>query len=201
MKLINEVKRMQQLAGLLNENQGPDMFSTAKKYWETMIENQPETVADLLVDLTLEQITIDSFIAATKEDIRDSYRGEFETDSEESYLEENADSFPEERLEKMVAPEKLDVAMKLIRFCEELGANTGDEVILHAIKTSAEHNDPDELLTILADTMGGGQGDADPFDGIFTFSDIENAIRYARLPEDMGNMITDDDRVRNLELG
>lgn len=89
-KQINEIKRMQQLAGLLNENQRPNMFSTAKKYWETMIENQPETVADLLVDLTLEQITIDSFIAATKEDIRDSYRGEFETDSEESYLEEAA---------------------------------------------------------------------------------------------------------------
>jgi predicted P-loop ATPase len=90
---------------------------------------------------------------------------------------------------------------QLVDFCKELGANTEDELIQLAIKTSAERNDPDELLTILADTMGGGEGDPDPFDGVFTFSDIENAIVNAGLSKDMYDMITDDDRIKNLEVG
>lgn len=113
--------------------------------------------------------------------------------------ENNEANSPEERLESMVAPEKLELAMKFLRFCDELGVNTGDDLILSAIKTSAENNDPDELLTIMADTMG--TGDPEPFDGVFALSDIESAIRYSGLPDDIYHMITDDDRIRHLELG
>ena len=131
---INEIRRMQQLAGLIKENQDPGM-----------------------------------------------------------------DKFPEERLEVMVSPDKLPLALNFLQFCEELGVNIADELILQAIKSSTESNDPNELLTIMADTMGNGE--PDPFDGVFSYSDIENAIKYSRLPGDIANMITDDDRIRSLERG
>ena len=92
-----------------------------------------------------------------------------------------------------------DLVSKLTMFSKALGADIADPLIQHAIKTSAESNDPNELLTIMADTMG--TGDPDPFDGVFAQSDIENAIRSSKLPQDIGDMITDDDRIRNLELG
>jgi hypothetical protein len=114
------------------------------------------------------------------------------------------ENWPEERLESMLKnnPEALDLSLKFLRFVEELYPEViGDELILKAISYSALQKDPNELLSIMADTIGEGSDDPDPFDGVFAYSDIENAAKYSGLPQDIADLITDDDRIRNLELG
>lgn len=74
--LINEVRKMQKTAGLLKEDYQKPTEDHVKRYWETMIEVQPEVVLRSLVSLTTGTMSFDDFIASTSEDIFDSYRDE-----------------------------------------------------------------------------------------------------------------------------
>lgn len=101
--------------------------------------------------------------------------------------------------------DKLDItkqrnAYNLYDFVDRLGANTEDNMIINAIYYTVLDNNANEIITILADTVGDG-GEEDPFDGVFTYSDIENALEDLDLSDDLKNQILDDDRIRHLELG
>jgi len=72
--LINEVRQLQKIAGLIREDYQKPSEEHVRKYWETMIEVQPETVLNVLADLTSGRMTIDSFIENTMGDVFDSYR-------------------------------------------------------------------------------------------------------------------------------
>jgi len=72
--LINEVRQLQKTAGLIREDYQKPSEEHVRKYWETMIEVQPETVLNVLADLTSGRMTIDSFIENTMGDVFDSYR-------------------------------------------------------------------------------------------------------------------------------
>jgi len=72
--LINEVRQLQKIAGILKEDYQKPSEEHVRKYWETMIEVQPETVLNVLADLTTGRMTIDSFIENTMGDVFDSYR-------------------------------------------------------------------------------------------------------------------------------
>ena len=83
--LINEAFRLQQIAGLrpVNEmfgNDNPDALrlgeNTIQKYFETMVESQPETVVNILTQLMTEKLPFNQFLHDTVEDISDSYRDE-----------------------------------------------------------------------------------------------------------------------------
>lgn len=84
-RLIKEAFRLQQIAGILPvnemfENNNPDALrlgeDTIKKYFETMVEAQPDTVVDILSQLLTEKLPFGQFLQATVEDIQDSYRDE-----------------------------------------------------------------------------------------------------------------------------
>ena len=80
--LLSEVRKMQKTAGLLKEDYQKPTEDHVKRYWETMIEVQPEDVLNTLVDLTTGQMSFDSFIEATIPDVFDSYRDELYSDED-----------------------------------------------------------------------------------------------------------------------
>ena len=69
--------------GSMNElfgNDNPDALrlgeDTIKKYFETMVEVQPDTVVNILTELLTERLPFSQFVQDTVEDIEDSYRDE-----------------------------------------------------------------------------------------------------------------------------
>ena len=83
--LINEAFRLQQIAGLRPVNElfgdaNPDALKldegTIRRYFETMVESQPETVVNILTQLMTEKLPFNQFLHDTVEDISDSYRDE-----------------------------------------------------------------------------------------------------------------------------
>ena len=83
--LINEAFRLQQIAGLRPVNElfgdaNPDALKldegTISRYFETMVESQPETVVNILTQLMTEKLPFNQFLHDTVEDISDSYRDE-----------------------------------------------------------------------------------------------------------------------------
>ena len=82
---INEAFRLQQIAGLRPVNElfgdaNPDALrldeGTIHRYFETMVESQPETVVNILTQLMTEKLPFNQFLHDTVEDISDSYRDE-----------------------------------------------------------------------------------------------------------------------------
>ena len=94
-------------------------------------------------------------------------------------------------------------AYQLLDFVNNLGGNTEDDMIIDAIFYAAQNNNADELISILADTMGMGGGSNDPlaFDGVFTYSDIQQALNGNEMDNDLKSQILDNDQIRNLERG
>lgn len=94
-------------------------------------------------------------------------------------------------------------AYQLLDFVANLGGNTEDSMIIDAIFYAAKDNNADELITILADTMGEGGGSNDPlaFDGVFTYSDIQQALNGNEMSDDLKDQILNNDQIRNLERG
>ena len=94
-------------------------------------------------------------------------------------------------------------AYQLLDFVNNLGGNTEDDMIIDAIFYAAQNNNTDELISILADTMGMGGGANDPlaFDGVFTYSDIQQALNGNEMDNDLKSQILDNDQIRNLERG
>lgn len=83
--LINEAFRLQQIAGLRPVNElfgdaNPDALKldegTIRRYFETMVESQPDTVVNILTELLTERLPFSQFVQDTVEDIEDSYRDE-----------------------------------------------------------------------------------------------------------------------------
>ena len=84
-QLIKEAFRLQQIAGLRPVNElfgdaNPDALKldegTIRRYFETMVESQPETVVNILTQLMTEKLPFNQFLHDTVEDISDSYRDE-----------------------------------------------------------------------------------------------------------------------------
>jgi len=92
-------------------------------------------------------------------------------------------------------------AYQLLDFVANLGGNTEDSMIIDAIFYTVEGNDADELIAVLADTMGGGVGDPDAFDGVLTYSDVEQALEGNEMSDDLKNQILDNNQIRRLERG
>jgi hypothetical protein len=94
-------------------------------------------------------------------------------------------------------------AYQLLDFVNNLGGNAEDDMVIDAIFYAAQDNNADELISILADTMGEGGGSNDPlaFDGVFTYSDIEQALSGNEMSDDLKSQILDNDLIRNLERG
>jgi hypothetical protein len=80
---INEIKRMQQLAGMMNENYNKPDENHVKDYWSIMVQAQPEDVIKILTDLTTGQTSFDDFITRTDHDVYDSFKDELYYDNEE----------------------------------------------------------------------------------------------------------------------
>ena len=81
-KQLNEMHRMQQLAGLLNEDYDKLDKNHVKDYWSIMVQSQPEDVIKILTDLTTGQTTFDDFITRTDHDVYDSFKDELYYDDE-----------------------------------------------------------------------------------------------------------------------
>lgn len=94
-------------------------------------------------------------------------------------------------------------AYQLKDFVDELGGDTNDSMVIDAIYYAARDNNADELISILADTMGMGGGSNDPlaFDGVFTLSDIKRALSQNEMSDDLKSQILDNDQIRHLEIG
>jgi Asp-tRNA(Asn)/Glu-tRNA(Gln) amidotransferase B subunit len=76
-----ETKRMQKLAGIIKENKITN--DMVKDYWSIMVNNQPETVIEILVQLTKGDFSSQEFIKSTVDDIYDSFRDELNYDEDE----------------------------------------------------------------------------------------------------------------------
>lgn len=74
--LNEELKRMQQLAGILNEDYDKLDENHVKDYWSIMVQEQPEDVIKILTDLTTGQTSFDDFITRTNHDAYDSFKDE-----------------------------------------------------------------------------------------------------------------------------
>ena len=74
--LNEELKRMQQLAGILNEDYDKLDENHVKDYWSIMVQEQPEDVIKILTDLTTGQTSFDDFITRTNHDVYDSFKDE-----------------------------------------------------------------------------------------------------------------------------
>ena len=94
-------------------------------------------------------------------------------------------------------------AYQLLDFVNNLGGNVEDDMVIDAIFYTAQDNNADELISILADTMGMGGGSNDPlaFDGVFTYSDIQQALNGNEMDDNLKNQILDNDLIRHLERG
>ena len=75
-QLNEELKRMQQLAGILNEDYDKLDENHVKDYWSIMVQEQPEDVIKILTDLTTGQTSFDDFITRTNHDVYDSFKDE-----------------------------------------------------------------------------------------------------------------------------
>ena len=82
-QLNEELKRMQQLAGILNEDYDKLDENHVKDYWSIMVQEQPEDVIKILTDLTTGQTSFDDFITRTNHDVYDSFKDELYYDDEE----------------------------------------------------------------------------------------------------------------------
>jgi len=82
-QLNEEFRRMQKLAGTLNEDYNRLDKNHVKDYWSIMVQEQPEDVIEILTDLTTGQITFDDFITRTDHDVYDSFKDELYYDDEE----------------------------------------------------------------------------------------------------------------------
>jgi hypothetical protein len=82
-QLNEELKRMQQLAGILNEDYDKLDENHVKDYWSIMVQEQPEDVIKILTDLTTGQTSFDDFITRTNHDVYDSFKDELHDDDEE----------------------------------------------------------------------------------------------------------------------
>jgi hypothetical protein len=94
-------------------------------------------------------------------------------------------------------------AYQLLDFVNNLGGNVEDDMVIDAIFYAAQDNNADELISILADTMGMGGGSNDPlaFDGVFTYSDIQQALNSNEMDDDLKNQILNNDLISHLERG
>lgn len=82
-QLNEELKRMQQLAGIVNEDYDKLDENHVKDYWSIMVQEQPEDVIKILTDLTTGQTSFDDFITRTNHDVYDSFKDELYYDDEE----------------------------------------------------------------------------------------------------------------------
>jgi hypothetical protein len=73
-QLNEELKRMQQLAGIVNEDYD--------KLDENHVQEQPEDVIKILTDLTTGQTSFDDFITRTNHDVYDSFKDELHDDED-----------------------------------------------------------------------------------------------------------------------
>lgn len=88
-QLNEELKRMQQLAGILNEDYDKLDENHVKDYWSIMVQEQPEDVIKILTDLTTGQTSFDDFITRTNHDVYDSFKDElYDDDDDEEYDDE-----------------------------------------------------------------------------------------------------------------
>ena len=87
-QLNEELKRMQQLAGILNEGYDRLDENHFKDYWSIMVQEQPEDVIKILTDLTTGQTSFDDFITRTNHDVYDSFKDELYDDDDEEYDDE-----------------------------------------------------------------------------------------------------------------
>lgn len=95
-QLNEELKRMQQLAGILNEDYDKLDENHVKDYWSIMVQEQPEDVIKILTDLTTGQTSFDDFITRTNHDVYDSFKDELHDDDEEYDDEEYDDEEPKQ---------------------------------------------------------------------------------------------------------
>jgi len=81
-QLNEELKRMQQLAGIVNEDYDKLDENHVKDYWSIMVQEQPEDVIKILTDLTTGQTSFDNFITRTNHDVYDSFKDELYDDED-----------------------------------------------------------------------------------------------------------------------
>ena len=86
-QLNEELKRMQQLAGIVNEGYDKLGEDHVKDYWSTMVQLQPEDVIKILTDLTTEKTSFNDFITRTVDDVYDSFKDELYDDAYDSFEE------------------------------------------------------------------------------------------------------------------
>jgi hypothetical protein len=58
------------------------------EYWSIMVENQPEDVIKILVDLTNGKLSYRDFLESTEADIYDSFRDEMGEDEDDEFDED-----------------------------------------------------------------------------------------------------------------
>jgi len=58
------------------------------EYWSIMVENQPEDVIKILVDLTNGKLSYRNFLESTEADIYDSFRDEMGEDEDDEFDED-----------------------------------------------------------------------------------------------------------------
>ena len=66
--------RMQKLAGLITEGYDRLSDTDISNYWSIMVDNQPDDVKKILIDLTTGELPFEKFISNTNDDIYDSFR-------------------------------------------------------------------------------------------------------------------------------
>ncbi len=81
-KQINEIKRLQELAGVIKEDYNKPDSSQVNDYWSIMVNNQPEDVKKILTDLTTGNLSFNDFIKNTTDDIYDSFKDELYDDED-----------------------------------------------------------------------------------------------------------------------
>ena len=80
---INEIKRLQELAGVIKEDYNKPNENHVSDYWSIMVDNQPDDVKKILTDLTTGKTSFNDFIKNTTDDISDSFRDELYDDEDE----------------------------------------------------------------------------------------------------------------------
>lgn len=96
-QLNEELKRMQQLAGILNEDYDKLDENHVKDYWSIMVQEQPEDVIKILTDLTTGQTSFDDFITRTNHDVYDSFKDEL-YDGDDEYDDDDDELYDDEEI-------------------------------------------------------------------------------------------------------
>lgn len=79
--------------------------------------------------------------------------------------------------------------------------SVNDELFQIAIDHAVKTESIDEILLMMADTLGSGADDPYALDGVFTKGDIESAAIQAKLSSEIIDDIMDSEYVERLEAG